>query len=239
MPKLTLMLDRKPVQVYDLDQTVVRIGRGQGMDILIDNVSVSRRQAEIRKEGEAWVVRDLGSSNGTFVNGERVMADHTLRPGDEISFGKFSLFFERVVTEPVARETPVAAAAPRQSPSPSAKTEGTLHMSVAEVERLQKVAAQKRQAQLQWEAAGERGTHYLEGGSVIVGRTDLCDVRLPSGGPKQHIVVLHGKEGYEVRNVSSWYRMRVNGRLTARARLKSGDLIQVGPVRLTFMDEVR
>jgi predicted component of type VI protein secretion system len=236
MPKLTLMLDRKPVQVYDLDQTVIRVGRSQGMDILIDNVSVSRRQAEIRKEGEGWIVHDLGSANGTFVNGEKVTTDCALRAGDEISFGKFSLFFERVVAEPVA---PGAVAAAPLRRSPSATAEGTLHMSIEEVEQLQKGAAQKRQAHVQWEAAGERGTHYLEGGGIIVGRTELCDVRVPSGGPKQHIVILRGREGYEVRNVSSWYNMRVNGRLTTRARLKSGDVIQTGPVRLTFLDEVR
>jgi pSer/pThr/pTyr-binding forkhead associated (FHA) protein len=235
MPKLTLMLDRKPVQVYDLDQAVIRVGRGQGMDILIDNVSVSRRQAEVRKEGERWLVRDLGSSNGTFVNGERVAADRVIQPGDEISFGKFSLFFEKVVAEPVAQQAAVAA--PRRAAGPT--TEGTLHMSVDEVERLQKGAQQKRQAHVTWEAGGERGTHYLEGGGIVVGRSELCDLRVPSGGPKQHIVLLRGREGYEVRNVSSFYRMRVNGRLGPRARLKSGDIVEVGGVRLTFMDEVR
>src|SRR5262245_42273309 len=101
MPKLTLVLDRKPVQVYDIDQPVIRIGRGESMDVLIDNVSVSRRQAEIREENGAWTVRDLGSSNGTFINGQRLTADHRLRPGDEISFGKFSLFFERAFTDPI------------------------------------------------------------------------------------------------------------------------------------------
>jgi FHA domain len=234
MPKLTLMLDRKPVQVYDLGQPVIRVGRGQGMDILIDNVSVSRRQAEIRHEGESWLVRDLGSSNGTFVNGERVTTERTLAPGDEISFGKFSLFFERVVAEPVARPAPAAPRAPV-----GAQTEGTLHMSLEEVARLRQAAQQKRQAHVQWEAGGERGTHYLEGGAIVVGRSELCDLRVPSGGPKQAIVILRGPEAFEVRNLSSWYHMRVNGRLAARARLRSGDLVEVGGVRLTFMDEVR
>src|SRR5712692_6599062 len=86
MPKLTLVLDRKPVQVYELEQAVIRIGRGETMDVLIDNVSVSRRHAEIREENGAWLLRDLGSSNGTFLNGQRVSTEQPLRPGDEISF---------------------------------------------------------------------------------------------------------------------------------------------------------
>ncbi|MGH7322899.1 MAG: FHA domain-containing protein [Candidatus Rokuibacteriota bacterium] len=233
MPKLTLVLDRKPIQVYDLEQPVIRIGRGQGMDILIDNVSVSRRQAELRNDAGSWIVRDLGSSNGTFVNGERVTVDRSLKAGDEISFGKFSIFFDRTLTEPVARGP---AAAPRRSaPMPA---EGTVHLGAAEVERLQRAAALKRQAHLRWEASGAQGTHYLEGGGALVGRTALCDLQVPAG-PKQHVLILRGAQGFEVRNVSSWYRMKVNGHVTARAALRNGDTIEVGPLKLTFMDEVR
>jgi len=239
MPKLTLVLDRKPVQVYDLEQPVIRVGRAEGMDILIDNVSVSRRQAEFRREGPGWIVRDLGSANGTFVNGERLAADRPLQPGDEISFGKFSLFFERVLTEPVAAAAPPAReTAPPRRPAPT-QADGTLHLDAAEVERLHRAATRKRQAQIQWEVGGERGTHYIEGGGVLVGRTALCDVQVPAGGPKQHLLILRRGEGFEVRNVAWWNRMKVNGRTTARAVLKNGDTIDVGKLRLKFMDEVR
>src|SRR3989304_3452977 len=80
MPKLTLMLDRKTVQVYDLDRPVIRVGRVPEMDIVIDNVSVSRRQAEIQQEGEGWVVRDIGSSNGTFATAERLSGGQARPP---------------------------------------------------------------------------------------------------------------------------------------------------------------
>ncbi len=230
MPKLTLVLDRKPVQVYELDQPVIRIGRGESMDILIDNVSVSRRQAEIREENGAWMLRDLGSSNGTFLNGQRITADQALRPGDEISFGKFSILFERTLAEPVSVEAP---------PRGSAEAGGTLHLRPEEIERLRRAAAQKRHAQLQWEAGGERGTYYLEGAGALVGRTELCDLRVPAGGPRQHVLILRGAGGFEVRNLARWRRMRVSGQVTARAPLKSGDTIEIGGLRLVFMDEVR
>ena len=51
MPKLTLLLERKPLQVYDLRDPVIRVGRAPGLEIVIDNVSVSRRQTEIRQDG--------------------------------------------------------------------------------------------------------------------------------------------------------------------------------------------
>jgi len=232
MPKLTLVLDRKPVQVYDIDQPVIRIGRGESMDVMIDNVSVSRRQAEIREENGAWTIRDLGSSNGTFVNGQRLTADHPLRAGDEISFGKFSLFFERAFTEPIATAEVGAA-------RPGAEAGGTLHLRPEEIERLQRGAALKRQAQLQWEAGGQQGTYYIEGAGVLVGRTELCDLRVPSGGPRQHILILRGPGGFEVRNLAWLRRMRVGGQVTKRAVLKTGDVVEISGLKLTFMDEVR
>lgn len=230
MPKLTLVLDRKPVQVYDLDQAVVRIGRGEGMDIVIDNVSVSRRQAELRQEGGIWKVRDLGSANGTFVNGTRLAGDQPLRPGDEVSFGKFSVLFERVLSEPVVAEV--------GGPRAGAETGGTLHLRPEEVERLQRSAAQKRHAQLQWRTGAGSGTYYVEGGGVLVGRAAICDLRVPEG-PKQHLLIVRTAGGFEARDLSWWPRMRVNGRATARATLKSGDRVVVGGLTLTFMDEVR
>lgn len=231
MPKLTLVLDRKPLQVYDIDQPVIRIGRGENMDVVIDNVSVSRRQAEIRDENGTWVLRDLGSSNGTFLNGRRMTADQLLRPGDEISFGKFSIFFERVFTEPMAAEL----AAPRAGP----ESGGTVRLTPEEVERLQRGAALKRQAQIQWQAGGERGTYYLESDGVLVGRSELCDLRVPAGGPRQDILILRGPTGFEVRNLARWRQMKVNGRVTRRAALGSGDTVEISGLRLIFMDEVR
>ena len=232
MPKLTLVLDRKPVQVYELSQSVIRIGRGESMDVVIDNVSVSRRHAEIREESGAWRLRDLGSSNGTFLNGQRLTADQPLKPGDEISFGKFSILFERVLAEsvPVA-ETPAA-------PRAVAEIGGTLHMRPEEVERMHRASALRRSAQLQWQAAGQQGTFYLEGAGALIGRTELCDLRVPAG-PRQHLLVLRGPSGFEVRNLARFRRMRVGGEVRARASLKSGDTVEIAGLRLTFMDEVR
>jgi hypothetical protein len=232
MPKLTLVLDRKPVQVYDINQPVIRIGRGESMDVVIDNVSVSRRQAEIREEAGAWTVRDLGSSNGTFVNGQRLTADQPLRPGDEISFGKFSLFFERAFTEVVPT---VEAGAVR----PGAEIGGTLHLRPEEIERMQRAAALKRQAQFQWETRTASGTFYMDSGAALVGRTDLCDLRVTGGGPRQHLLIVRRPDGVEVRNLAWIRRMRVAGQVTKRAVLKTGNVVEIGGLKLTFMDEVR
>jgi hypothetical protein len=202
------------------------------MDIVIDNVSVSRWQAEIQHESDHWVVRDIGSSNGTFVNGQRLASDHPLRPGDAISFGKFSLFFEHVP----AGEAP---AAPARPASAAARSDATMYLKPEEVEQLQKGAAQKRQAHVRWEAGGQSGVHYLgDVATMLVGTSERCDLRVPRG-PKHHVLVARDSRGFEVRNLSFWRRMRVKGQATARARLASGDVVEIGGLKLTFMDEVR
>lgn len=94
MPKLTLTLEGKTIEEYDLDRPAIRIGRLHGMDIVIDSAAVSRQQAEICREGDAWVIRDLGSANGTYINGQLLTSDRPLQPGDEIAIGQYSLVFE-------------------------------------------------------------------------------------------------------------------------------------------------
>jgi FHA domain-containing protein/uncharacterized protein DUF1707 len=64
------------------------IGRGPSCDCLLPEESVSRRHAELRREGERWFIRDLGSRNGTRVNGMRVLEEVEVRPGDRITLGE-------------------------------------------------------------------------------------------------------------------------------------------------------
>jgi pSer/pThr/pTyr-binding forkhead associated (FHA) protein len=71
----------------------VTIGRSRDCDVTLDDPNVSRRHAELRREGANWVVSDLGSTNGVKVNGHRVN-DHPLTPGDQITLGLERLTFE-------------------------------------------------------------------------------------------------------------------------------------------------
>jgi len=69
-----------------------RIGRAEESDVFVPDVGVSRCHADIRWEGDAFVIADLGSANGTFVNGERV-TERVLAHGDEIRVGPLTLGF--------------------------------------------------------------------------------------------------------------------------------------------------
>jgi hypothetical protein len=65
----------------------VRIGRGPGATLRLPDDSVSRFHAELRYVGDVWMLRDLGSMNGTCVNDLRITTTVRVRPGDRVAFG--------------------------------------------------------------------------------------------------------------------------------------------------------
>jgi pSer/pThr/pTyr-binding forkhead associated (FHA) protein len=80
---------RPHVPVLALPETdgPVTLGRSRNCDCVLADPSVSRRHAELRREGGRWILRDLGSRNGTRVNGARLLAEAEVGPGDRVSFG--------------------------------------------------------------------------------------------------------------------------------------------------------
>lgn len=75
-----------------LDQDTTSAGRHPDSDIFLDDVTVSRRHAEFRKDSSSFTVVDVGSLNGTYVNREPVDSAN-LSNGDEVQIGKFRLVF--------------------------------------------------------------------------------------------------------------------------------------------------
>jgi pSer/pThr/pTyr-binding forkhead associated (FHA) protein len=77
---------------YLLDRDATTVGRHPDADIFLDDVTVSRRHAELLRTSEGVVVKDLGSLNGSYVGGERV-EQRTIGTGDEIQIGRFKLLY--------------------------------------------------------------------------------------------------------------------------------------------------
>lgn len=236
MPKLTLLLGRRTMQVYDFKQPSIVIGRDEGVDVLIDNPSVSRRHAEIRLGDNGWVVEDLGSSNGTFIRGTKIQGPQPLGLGDEVGFGKFSIVFGKALGE--GEHAAPAAAAPTSKQAAVAATQGTMHINPHEVRELLKDADRKKRAHLVWESGGEKGTHYLsEMPAILIGTDELCDVKVPKG-PKHHVLIVRSSNGTDVRYLATFGSMTVRGEKTERAKLKNGDTVEAGGLTITFVDDV-
>jgi pSer/pThr/pTyr-binding forkhead associated (FHA) protein len=76
-----------------LDTDVVTVGRHPDSDIFLDDISVSRRHATFTRTAGQYVVSDLGSLNGSYVNRDRIDTDVALSGGDEVQIGKYRLIF--------------------------------------------------------------------------------------------------------------------------------------------------
>ena len=70
------------------------IGRSRQSDVMLDDPNLSRAHAEVRPRGGSWVVTDLGSTNGSRLNGRRIDGTEVLKPGDELELGTTRLTFE-------------------------------------------------------------------------------------------------------------------------------------------------
>jgi len=77
---------------YLVDREAVRAGRHPDSELFLNDITVSRRHCEIMREGSRFVVKDVGSLNGTYVNRQRVDSAE-LSSGDEIQIGKFKIVF--------------------------------------------------------------------------------------------------------------------------------------------------
>ena len=100
MFELTVKLGDRLVQKFR-GHTEANIGRDPGCELMLDNLGVSRRHAQVREVEGKFIVEDLKSTNGVFVNGHRVISAE-INPGDEIKIGKFSLVLQVARDEPAA-----------------------------------------------------------------------------------------------------------------------------------------
>jgi predicted component of type VI protein secretion system len=104
--------------VHDLVEEVVMIGRDVGNTVVIPDTEISRQHARLTRSPAGYVVEDLGSTNGTFVNGERISAARVLNPGDLIAFGEtVSMTYDALAPE-AAATVAHPAAEPAAGPPP-------------------------------------------------------------------------------------------------------------------------
>jgi ABC transport system ATP-binding/permease protein len=102
--KLTLQQGPNQGESYPLESAEVVLGRDSGVDIQIDSPGISRRHARLVQESDGYRVEDLGSSNGTFVNGQRLSGGQQLKHGDQIGLG-LSVRLEYQVEQPIGQAT--------------------------------------------------------------------------------------------------------------------------------------
>ena len=119
MPKVYLKFESAVIKELALTKDETTFGRKPTNDIVIDHPTVSGFHGKIKKQGAEWVVEDLNSTNGTFINGHRIKSG-TLKDHDQIGIAKHILEF---VLSDAAVAPPPPAPAPTAMPSPAKPSE--------------------------------------------------------------------------------------------------------------------
>ncbi len=93
-------------QVVTLEDDRYELGRADSNTLCFrDVLGVSRQHLVFERQGANWLVRDVGSTNGTFVNGTRITAAQTLRPKDRLKVGELSIVFDEGQAPRLASQT--------------------------------------------------------------------------------------------------------------------------------------
>lgn len=120
--KLSVRQGPRPNLVFELDKPSYMIGREAGNDIVIEDPQVSRRHAQLTRQGSSYFIEDIGSTNGTYVNGKRVMAPMLLVNGDMVGLADTVIIAVQVPLTPGEDPTVVSDAAPYTPPTVPAFT---------------------------------------------------------------------------------------------------------------------
>jgi pSer/pThr/pTyr-binding forkhead associated (FHA) protein len=196
-------------QVRTLGAETVRIGRGRDCEISVLETKMSRHHAEIRFDGKGFVASDLGSANGTFVNGRRIQGSCRLKHNDALRLGGVQFRFEQLAEEIPKRATLVV---PELSSAP----------------RLQVSSGPQ-----------EGAVFPLDKPKMVIGRAgreQRWDIMLSDRSvSRPHAQILRVDEDFVLTDLGSANGTLVNGEaIQEAAPLKNGDAITAGETQLIF-----
>jgi pSer/pThr/pTyr-binding forkhead associated (FHA) protein len=230
MAQLTLKFKEMALKELELAGDSKTIGREPGNDIIVENLLVSGYHARIDAAGKDYVLTDLQSKNGTFVNGEKITSTK-LKNGDQILIGKHTLVFsldsaEIEERQQLSEETMFIGQA--QGGTESATSEpATPGLGSA-------VVSAERPAVLSSVSGGSE-EYEISKKLVKLGKGGEADVHI--GGfftPRVAATISRRPTGYHLSPVGR-AKVKVNGmQVKGSHRLREFDTIEVGPVRLQF-----
>ncbi len=233
MPTLTLTFKENTIATYRIEEgQAITIGRKESNNVPIENLAVSGHHAKIDSVGEGFLLTDLQSKNGSFVNRELV-SSHWLKDGDNILIGKHTLIF----TYDEGEKKPDEAAASMDQ------------TMVMDTDKYRDMLAQAMPKDAKAEAKEPVGVlSYLTGGEgevklakklTKIGKSDTSDIVI--GGLMMGataVTISKRPQGYSLSYVGGMTKPRVNGETVKESvTLKEFDEIEIGSVKLQFYTE--
>lgn len=212
MPKLMLKFEAAFIREIKLEKNSYALGRKPDNDIVLDNPAVSGHHCKMYESGGSWFVEDLNSTNGTFVNGKKVLKAG-LKPGDIVTLVKYSLVFGEDTLAPAkAPEPPLP---PQRGRPPQGGIE------VLE------------------NPADDRKDFELTALSTYIGKSVQAAIPYKSGGlfgggPELAAVITLRPEGYYLNPIKEGYAKYNGNPLNEKVMLNDDDVIEVGSTRFRF-----
>lgn len=236
MARLILMFNKQVIKEYPLLRDSITVGRAEDNTVVIDNLSVSSYHARIDKAGSEFILTDLQSTNGTFINDNRVVS-HKLAHGDNISIGKHVLLF-------VGEKGKV-----EEEPEKAGLNKTMILDTVKQRELLAKqkgVVAQPRPAEkigvISFVDGSGLGEINLNKKLTKIGKADTSEVRLSGLMIGQTAATISRRpSGYSITFTGGMAKLKVNGQIIKEsADLKEFDTIEIGSYKFQFyMREVK
>ncbi len=239
--KLILAQDRPGQRPAELsfEQPKILIGRDTSCDISFEKEKypmVSRRHAELSRAETSWMIADLGSSYGTFLNGRRIDRPEPVTIGHSLQFGTdgpvLRVIWFDAVEVPVA--APTASTTPERPAAPLTATPTVLRNAAPQIPASPPAQASRPTAPARLEFVDEpsRPAVVLTGATISLGRDPACTVVFETSAAtvsRRHADISRSEHGYVIADNNSFNGTLLNGqRLTEPAPLKNGDKIQIG-----------
>ena len=240
MAKLILRFEAAVLKEIPLEKSTLSIGRLAGNDVVIDNLAVSGYHARLSLVEDRFVLEDLNSLNGTFVNNQRVRRG-SLKNGDVIVVGKHTLVFldeggisARPVTaasEPIHQPvlgTTVNLDTKQRREFLAQATSLTGQASADSKELLGSLVVLKGKT--------DQREYILTSKLCIIGKSDMASVRLKGWFAPRVAAIINRREGrYDISPPDQAGATRINSDVLSSPReLRGGDIIQIGRVKMQF-----
>lgn len=213
MWKLAIEDDQGNKTVVNLVRDEYTVGRSEDNTVRLTERNISRRHSRLHRNGVGWVLEDVASYNGCFVNGVRVSEPQTLEHGDLVQVGDYRL---EIVDEQVA-------AGSFKATVPSVPK---AHSLVSQPDRLVQLAGPTPGAEF-----------ALAQPRVVIGRGEECDISINHASVSRVHAEIHalGDGRYEVVDRESANGIRVNGVDLKRSLIDARDTVELGDVVLKFI----
>jgi len=214
---LVVRLGGRTVFHYPVRKAEITVGRGADNDLQLDNLSVSRNHARIRKHGDSLIVEDLGSQNGLKQAGKKI-GTARLQPGDEVDLGRYTLVY------------------PHYAPTSDQLVEAPKRRAAAE-DPTMAISQKMVRPPVILTDDGER--HLIRGLLFTMGKQPSANIRL-SGlmVAPVHVRIRREADGsYSAEHVAGGRKLSINGVATKRATLKSGDELEVAGRRFRYTQD--